>query len=92
MIRMAYCFGSSTYVDKVSQRLNLQNSKCGELPMQKGITLSLSQSLITPGVIRRMKCIQYASAIGSIMYAMICTRHDASLSLEFYESLETESK
>ena len=49
--------------------------------MQKGIILSKSKSPVTPDEIRRMGRNPYASAIGSIMYAMICTRPDVSLSL-----------
>ena len=71
----------STYIDQILRRFSMQNSKRGALPMQKGTILSKSQSPVTPDEIRRMGRIPYASAIGSIMYAMICTRPDVSLAL-----------
>ena len=41
--------------------------------MQHGLRLSKTQCPKTPGEIERMSRIPYASAIGSIMYAMTCT-------------------
>ena len=43
--------------------------------------LSSSQSPSTTVELERMKAIPYASTIGSIMYAMICTRLDVSYAL-----------
>ena len=71
----------STYVDKVLRRFSMQESKKGFLPMRHGIKLSKTQCLVTPDELKRMKGIPYASAIGSIMYAMICTRPDVSFAL-----------
>ena len=41
--------------------------------------LSKTQYPTTTEYIERMKVIPYASAIGSIMYAMLCTRPDVNL-------------
>ena len=71
----------STYVDKVLRRFAMHNSKKGHLPMRHGIKLSKNQCAKTPEELRRMNGIPYASAIGSIMYAMICTRPDVSFAL-----------
>ena len=71
----------STYIDKVLKRFNMQDSKKGFLPMSHGITLSKSQCPSTPDELERMSTIPYASAIGSIMYAMLCTRPDVSYAL-----------
>ena len=49
--------------------------------MGHGITLSKTQCPVEPKDIERMKSIPYASAVGSIMYAMMCTRPDVSYSL-----------
>ena len=62
-----------TYVDKILDRFNMQNSKKGFLPMQHGINLSKKQCPKTPAELEKMSKIPYASAIGSIMYAMVCT-------------------
>ncbi|VFQ79198.1 unnamed protein product [Cuscuta campestris] len=57
------------------------NSKKGSLPMTPGTVLSKKQSPSTPEQKELMMKVPYASAIGSIMYAMICTRPDVSFAL-----------
>ena len=42
--------------------------------MLQGVKLSKTQNLTTTENIKRMKVIPYASAIGSIKYAILCTR------------------
>ena len=71
----------STYIDKVLKRFSMQDSKRGFLPMTHGITLSKEQCPKTQEERERMIKIPYASAIGSIMYAMLCTRPDVSYAL-----------
>jgi len=70
-----------SYVDKILRRFSMDKSKRGLIPMGSGIELSKSQSPTKPEDIERMKLIPYASAVGSIMYAMICTRPDVSYAL-----------
>ncbi|KAK8694422.1 hypothetical protein V6N13_071975 [Hibiscus sabdariffa] len=64
----------STYIDKVLKLFSMEESKRGFLPMRHGISLSKEMCPSTPQERERMSQIPYASAIGSIMYAMICTR------------------
>lgn len=71
----------STYIDKILKRFRMQDSKRGALPMQHGISLSKSQCPTTLDEVKRMSGIRYASAIGSIMYAMLCTRPDVAYAL-----------
>ncbi|KAK9020229.1 hypothetical protein V6N11_054719 [Hibiscus sabdariffa] len=71
----------STYIDKVLKRFNMEASKKGFLPMTHGISLSKEMCPSTSQERERMSQIPYASAIGSIMYAMICTRPDLSYAL-----------
>ncbi|KAM1644665.1 hypothetical protein EV1_006205 [Malus domestica] len=66
----------SMYIDKVLSRFQMEQSKKGFLPVGHGIHLSKSMEPKTPEEIRQMSYIPYASAIGSLMYAMICTRPD----------------
>ncbi|KAM2527672.1 hypothetical protein TB1_024900 [Malus domestica] len=66
----------SMYIDKVLSRFQMEQSKKGFLPVGHGIHLSKSMEPKTPEEIRQMSCVPYASAIGSLMYAMICTRPD----------------
>ena len=71
----------STYIDKVLKRFSMDLSKRGNLPTTHGIYLSKSMCPKTQDERQRMSQIPYASAIGSIMYAMLCTRPDVSYAL-----------
>ena len=71
----------STYIDKVLKRFNMHEAKKGFLPMSHGISLSKTQCPSTTDERERMNAVPYASAIGSIMYAMLCTRPDVSYAL-----------
>ena len=64
----------ASYIDKILVRFNMENSKRGSLPFRHGIHLSKEQSPKTPEQKERMSRIPYASAVGSLMYAMLCTR------------------
>jgi ATP-binding cassette subfamily B (MDR/TAP) protein 1 len=65
-----------TYIDKVLKRFNMEEPKKGFLPMSYDIHLSKTQCPSTTHERERMSRILYASAIRSIMYAMICTHLD----------------
>jgi hypothetical protein len=69
------------YIDKILNRFNMQDSKKGFLPISHGITLRKKQCPSEPNEQERMSAIPYASAIGSIMYDMICTCPDVSYAL-----------
>ena len=71
----------STYIDKVLNRFSMQDSKRGYLPMNHGAQLSKTQCPSTTDERSMMDKVPYASAIGSIMYAMLCTRPDVSYAL-----------
>ena len=71
----------NTYLDKVLKRFSMENSKKGELPIQSNAKLSKTQSPSTEAEIAEMSRVPYASAVGSIMYAMTCTRPDVAFAL-----------
>ena len=71
----------STYIDKVLHRFGMQEAKRGYVPMSHGILISKENSPKSLDDKDRMSKVPYASAIGSIMYAMICTRPDVSYAL-----------
>ena len=71
----------STYLDKVLKRFKMEDSKKGSIPIVYGKTLSKKHCPTTSDDLKYMSKVPYASAIGSIMYAMICTRPDVSYSL-----------
>ena len=52
----------------------MEHSKKEFLPVLQGVKLSKTQSPTTAEDRKRMKVIPYASVIGSIKYAMLCTR------------------
>ncbi|KAK1604187.1 hypothetical protein QYE76_027860, partial [Lolium multiflorum] len=66
----------STYLDKILKKFRMDESKKGFLPMLPGKVLSKTQGPATAEERERMCNIPYASAVGSIMYAMLCTRPD----------------
>ncbi|KAK1607660.1 hypothetical protein QYE76_031333 [Lolium multiflorum] len=66
----------STYLDKIRKKFIMDESKKGFLPMLPGKVLSKTQGPATAEERERMSQIPYASAVGSIMYAMLCTRPD----------------
>ncbi|KAL0294321.1 UNVERIFIED_CONTAM: Retrovirus-related Pol polyprotein from transposon TNT 1-94 [Sesamum radiatum] len=59
----------------------MEHSKRGLLPMRHGIKLSKKQSPKTDEELKRMSDIPYASAVGSIQYAVQCTRPDVAYAL-----------
>ncbi|KAL0449121.1 UNVERIFIED_CONTAM: Retrovirus-related Pol polyprotein from transposon TNT 1-94 [Sesamum latifolium] len=71
----------SSYIEKVLKRFKMEHSKRGLLPMKHGIKLSKKQSPKTNEELKRMFNIPYASAVGSIQYAVQCTRHDVAYAL-----------
>ncbi|GKD43643.1 retrotransposon protein, putative, ty1-copia subclass [Tanacetum coccineum] len=68
----------SAYIEKIIKRFYMENSKRGTIPMQEKLKFSKSQGASTPAEIRRMQNITYASAVGSIMYVVRCTRPDVA--------------
>ncbi|GJZ55279.1 hypothetical protein Tco_0610472 [Tanacetum coccineum] len=64
----------SAYMDKILKRYWMDNSKRGYIPMQEILDLNKTQGALTPEEVKRMQNVPYASTIGSIMYAVRCTR------------------
>ena len=71
----------STYLDKVLKKFKMDQAKKGFLPVLQGVRLSKTQCPTTAEDREKMKDVPYASAIGSIMYAMLCTRPDVCLAI-----------
>ena len=66
----------ASYIDQILARFIMQDSKKGFVLFRVGSSLSGNQRPKTPTEIERMRGISYASAVGSLMYAMLCTRPD----------------
>ncbi|KAA0056352.1 gag/pol protein [Cucumis melo var. makuwa] len=66
----------TSYIDKMLSRYKMQNSKKGVLSYRYGIHLLKEQCPKTPQEVEDMSNIPYASSVGSLLYAMLCTRPD----------------
>ncbi|KAL5764025.1 hypothetical protein ACOSQ2_016619 [Xanthoceras sorbifolium] len=64
------------YIKKVLSRFNIQDAKPVSTPLGIHFRLSKEQSPKTEEERTHMAKVPYASAIGSLMYAMVCTRPD----------------
>jgi hypothetical protein len=65
-----------TYIKKILECFHMHNSKPIDILMEKGCTLSLDQCPKNDEENNQMSKVPYASTIGSLMYAMLCTRPD----------------
>ena len=65
-----------TYIKKVLERFQMHNCKPIDTPVAKDESLSLKMCPKTSEEKERMARVPYASAVGSLMYAMMCTRPD----------------
>ena len=64
------------YIEKVLQRFKMQNEKLVSTPLASHFKLSKDMCTETGEEIDYMSNIPYSSVIGSLMYAMVCTRPD----------------
>ena len=71
----------SMYIDTIVKMFGMENSKRGFISIRHGVQISKEHSPKTPEDRALMEKILYASAIGSIMYAMLCTRPDVAFAL-----------
>jgi hypothetical protein len=65
-----------TYIRKVLERFHMQDCKPIDTPVGKSDSLSSEMCPKTQAEIESMARVPYANAIGSLMYAMLCTRPD----------------
>ena len=79
--RRLLSLSQSMYIDKLLKWFNMSEAKKGFLPVSHGIRLSKTRSPSTSDERSRMSWIPYALAIGSIMYAMICTWPDVAFAI-----------
>ena len=64
------------YVKKVLSRFHMENAKPVSTPLASHFKLSKEYSPTSEQERDHMDRVPYASAIGSLMYAMVCTRPD----------------
>ena len=62
------------YIEKVLERFNMSQAKVVSSPLASHFKLSSKHSPSTDKEKEDMRRVMYASAIGSLMYSMVCTR------------------
>jgi hypothetical protein len=62
------------YVETILQRFNMHGSKLVKVPIPIGVKLSANQCPKIEEEEEEMSHVMYASALASLMYAMVCTR------------------
>jgi hypothetical protein len=71
------------YVETILQRFNMHGSKVVKVPIPIGVKLSADHCPKTQEEEEDMSHVPYASAVGSLMYAMVCTRPDIAHAVGF---------
>ena len=71
----------SVYIDTIVKRFSMKDYKKGFIPMRHGVQISKEKSPKTSEDKALIERIPYASAIGSIIYAMMCTKPDVAYAL-----------
>ena len=64
------------YVERVLERFNMKNAKSVSTPLANHFKLSRILCPTTTDEKEKMASIPYSSAVGSLMYCMVCTRPD----------------
>nr|GEV83333.1 retrotransposon protein, putative, Ty1-copia subclass [Tanacetum cinerariifolium] len=82
--------GQNAYMDKILRRYKMDNSKRGHIPMQETLDLNKTQGASTPKEVESMQNVPYASAVGSIMYTVRCTRPDVAYVLGLWWKSKAE--
>lgn len=62
------------YIEKVLDRFNISKAKEVSTPLAGHFKLNINQCPSSEKEKAEMKSVPYASAVGSLMYAMVCTR------------------
>ncbi|KAJ8504938.1 hypothetical protein OPV22_005824 [Ensete ventricosum] len=87
--KMMLGLSQSRCIDSIVKRFGMENSKRGLIPIRHEISLSRSMSSKFPEERIYMNKIPYASAIRTIMYAMLCTRLDIAYALSVMSRYQT---
>ncbi|KAG8482828.1 hypothetical protein CXB51_024043 [Gossypium anomalum] len=72
------------YIEKVLCRFNMQSAKPVSTPLAAHFRLSSALSPQSDDEIEYMSHVPYSSAVGSLMYAMVCSRPDLSYAVSAF--------
>ena len=82
----------ASYIEKLLMRYNMQNSKKGYLPSKHGVHISKEQCPKTSQEEEDMRRYPYAFVVGSLMYAMQCTRLDICYEVSIVSKLQSNPR
>ena len=70
-----------TYINKILERFRMKDCSPSVAPIVKGDRFNLNQCPKNDFEREQMKNIPYASVVGSLMYAQVCTRPDIAFAV-----------
>ncbi|GKE33553.1 hypothetical protein Tco_1452875 [Tanacetum coccineum] len=76
--KLLIALSQSAYLEKILKKFRMENSKKGYTLMMEKLDYRKSQGAKIPSEVKSMQRVTYASAIGSLMYAVRCTRPDVA--------------
>ena len=79
--RIVLGLSQKQYIDRVIRRYNMEKCSSREMPIGKGDKMSADQSPKNELEKEIMKDKSYASLVGSLMYAQVCTRPDLAFAV-----------
>ena len=82
----------TTYIDKILIKQAMQDSKKGLLSLKYEIPYSRDHCTKTPKEKERIQVVLYVSIVGSLMYAMLCTRLGYLLCSKYDEQISIKSR
>ena len=74
------------YIENVLERFRLQNAKPVSTPLASHFKLTKEMCPKTQEEIESMSRVPYSSVVGSLMYAMVCTRPNIAHAMGFVRS------
>ena len=72
--KIILALSQENYIQNILERFHLSSCKLVDTPVSKGEALSLNMCPKNPQEREEMSRVPYASVVGSLMYAMMCTR------------------
>uniref|UniRef100_A0A2N9IVB9 Reverse transcriptase Ty1/copia-type domain-containing protein n=1 Tax=Fagus sylvatica TaxID=28930 RepID=A0A2N9IVB9_FAGSY len=79
-----------SYISRVLERFNMSTCSASDTPIVKGDKLSKLQCPKNDLERNEMKKIPYASAVGSLMYARVCTRPDIAFAISVLGKFQSD--
>ena len=71
-----FMLSQADYIEKLLQCFSMENAKAVSTPLPSHLKLTKDMCPKTQEEEDKMSTVPYASSIGSLMYAMVCTRLD----------------